>query len=425
MLPTDRPLHVVIVDEELPYPMISGKRIRTTNLILRLAQRHRITLLTHRNSDPAELAQANEFFRDHGVTTIQSPSEVPGRSVASGGVTFYARLAANLLSPRPYLVDVNNSPELRRTAAEYGRRHAVDLWQVEWTPYAEVLRGLPVQPSLVMAHNIESLIWQRYWETESNPVKRWYIERQWRKFEAFERRTFAECTQLVTVSDADAVLARERYGAERTAVVDNGVDTAYFQPPATPGDPRRILFLGSLDWRPNLDAARLLLEQVFPAVRAQEPDARLSIVGRNPPPWLTALASQAAGVELHASVPDVRPYLAAAGVLAVPLRVGGGSRLKILEALAAGLPVVSTRVGAEGLDLDPGRHITEVEQVSELAPALIETMRQPAAAQVQAQAGRQRVLAAYDWDALADRLERIWFACTPVTQPTMAAGAMS
>src|SRR5207248_7650671 len=116
----------------------------------------------------------------------------------------------------------------------------------------------------------------------------------------------------------------------------------------------------SLEWRPNLDAVRLLLDRTLPAVRAAEPDVRLSIVGRRPPAWLVQRARTEPGVELHADVPDVRPHLARAAVLAVPLRIGGGSRLKILEALGCGVPVVSTRVGAEGLDLRDGEHLTVV-----------------------------------------------------------------
>jgi len=412
--PAGRRLRVVIVDEELPYPPISGKRIRTLNLVLRLARRHDIRYLCHRNADPAELRQAVEFFRDHGITPVLSDSVVPPKSV-HGGAKFYARLAANLLSPRPYLVDVNNSPALRAAAADYARQHAVDVWQVEWTPFAEVLRGLPTRPLVIVAHNIESQIWQRYWETEASPLKRWYIARQWQKFERFERAAFADCTRLVTVSPADATLARERFGAERVTVVDNGVDTAYFQPADMPGDPAHILFLGSLDWRPNLDGVRLLLEQVFPAIRQSVPGACLSVVGRNPPAWLLELAREVPGVQLHANVPDVRPHLAAAGVLAVPLRIGGGSRLKILEALAASVPVISTRVGAEGLTLEPGRDLTVVEDVPDMTAALIAHAQAPETGRVQAASGRRRVLEQYDWDALADRLEQVWLEAASAT----------
>jgi polysaccharide biosynthesis protein PslH len=401
------PLRVVIVDEELPYPPTSGKRIRTLNLALRLAHRHRLTFLCHRNADPDEARRAEDFLTRHGIEVVCVPRRVPPKS----GMGFYTRLAANLVSSLPYSVATHNSAALRRALLDYAASHAVDLWHCEWTPYAEALRVLGPVRKLVMAHNVESSIWQRYHETTPEPLKRWYIGRQWRKFTIFERAAFAQATRTVAVSDADAALIRTRFGVRRVDVVDNGVDTTHFRPSDARRDPRQILFLGSLDWRPNLDAVALLLERVFPAVRAVEPAVRLCLVGRNPPAWLQRRVAGLPEVELHGNVQDVRPYLTGSGLLAVPLRIGGGSRLKILEALACGLPVVSTQVGAEGLALEPGRHLTVVETVDDMPAALLECMHARERAQAQAKRGRQVVLDRYDWDTLADRLEAVWFRC--------------
>ncbi len=271
-----------------------------------------------------------------------------------------------------------------------------------------------------MAPNVDSLIWQRYYETEPSPLKRWYVHGQWRKFERYERRTFAGADRVVTVSDDDALLARRRFGIERVEVVDNGVDGAYFGSVEGPHSPERVLFLGSLDWRPNQDAVRMLLDDVFPAVRVQAPTARLSIVGRKPPEWLRRRLATADFAELHADVADVRPYLGASGVMAVPLRIGGGSRLKILEALACGLPVVSTRVGAEGLRLENGRDLTVVERVEDMAAALADCIRAPEPARRMADRGRRLVRERYDWDVLADKLEAVWESAVGGRRPALA-----
>src|SRR5262249_8608746 len=179
---------------------------------------------------------------------------------------------------------------------------------------------------------------------------------------------------------------------------------------------RTILYLGSLDWRPNLDALTLLLDDIFPRVRARVPEARLAVVGRSPPEWLRQRVRSLPGVELHADVPDVRPYLAQSAVMAVPLRIGGGSRLKILEALAAGLPVVSTRIGAEGLALRPGQDYTLADTTQEMSSALVDCLVRPEEARRQAEEGRQTVSGRYDWASLADRLERVGEkACTSST----------
>lgn len=400
----DGPRHVVVVDEELPYPANSGKRIRTLNLISRLAQRHRITYLAYRGADAEETEKAAAHLRSLGIETVLVDRRVPGKS----GIAFYGRLLWNLLSPLPYSVQVHKSAALRRAIQDCGATHPVDLWHCEWTPYAESLRGVVSGPWVVMAHNVESLIWQRYYETEPSPLKRWYIGRQWRKFERFERRAFAEAARTIAVSDEDAALARQRFGAERVDVVENGVDVDYFRPDGSARDLRSILFLGSLDWRPNLDAVRRLLDQVFPQVLREEPRTRLVIVGRKPPPWLVERLRDCGSVELQADVADVRPFLRQCGVMAVPLRIGGGSRLKILEALAAECPVVSTRVGAEGLCLVPGTHFVQVDALQEMASALVQCLRDPKPIADMAALGRQVVCQRYDWSILARKLETLW-----------------
>jgi glycosyltransferase involved in cell wall biosynthesis len=265
-------------------------------------------------------------------------------------------------------------------------------------------------------------------ETEENPLRRWFIRQQWKRFETFEKWAYRGATRTIAVSREDAERIERDLGARAVDVVDNGVDTGYFTlDDSVPRDPCRILFLGSLDWRPNLDAVRLLLDDIFPRVRAADPRATLCVVGRKPPDWLRTEASQRPGVELNADVADVRPFLHGAGMLAVPLRIGGGSRLKILEALATGLPVVATRVGVEGLRLTPGEHCAVADGSEAFAAALLAAMQRPYAVRAQAAAGRARVLAEYDWGGLADRLDRVWQAAAgasfphPETRPLLPA----
>jgi glycosyltransferase involved in cell wall biosynthesis len=400
-------MHIAILDEELPYPLTSGKRIRTLNLLQRLADRHRLTFICHRNADAEEARIASKHFAELGIDTIMVDRPVPPKS----GPRFYARLAANLCSSLPYSVATHASAELRNAIRKFARENEVDLWHCEWTPYAEMMRGFDIGPWVVMAHNVESLIWQRYMETEVNPVKRWYIRRQWQKFEAFERWAYSAARRTIAVSPDDARLIRERFGAWHVDVVDNGVDTEYFQPLQLSREPKTILFLGSLDWRPNLDGVRLMLDSIFPTVQAFEPDAKLLLVGRNPPGWLRQQTQNRPCIELHGSVPDVRPFIARAGVLAVPLRIGGGSRLKILESLASGLPVVSTKIGAEGLELEADKHLDIVDGVEPMAEALVAAIRKPERMCVQAETGRRKVLERYDWAMLSERLEQVWLDC--------------
>jgi glycosyltransferase involved in cell wall biosynthesis len=399
-------MEVTIVDSDLPYPPTSGKRLRTLNLMLPLARRHRITYICRGDAAGPETRPALEFLRDHGVAPLLVDHPPPRKR----GAGFFWRLAANLASRLPYSV----AAHLSRPLADALRRHAatarVDLWQVEWAgpfPLLPHARGLR---TVINSPNVDTLIWQRSHEAERRPLRRWYIRRQWRKFERFERRVFAAATRVVVVSDDDAALVRGRFGVATVDVVENGMDRLYFEGVTGRREAGRILFLGSLDWRPNQDGVRLLLDDILPAVRRAEPAARLVIVGRQAPAWLAERVRHTEGVELHADVPDVRPFLGACGVLAVPLRIGGGSRLKILEALATGLPVVSTKIGAEGLCLRPGEEFVQAEP-AEMAAALVEAIRFPGRIRALAERGRRLVLEHYDWEGLADRLERVWETC--------------
>jgi glycosyltransferase involved in cell wall biosynthesis len=397
-------LHVVMIDEELPFPPTSGKRIRTLNLTLRLARRHHITYVCHRNADAQEARRAAIYLAEQGVAPVVVDHTVPAKS----GPGFYFRLAANLASPLPFSVATHMSSAMKKALRELATSQPIDLWHCEWTPYAQAARRLNGRPRLVMAHNLESMIWERYYQTEPNAVKRWYIKQQWRKFKRFERRTFAEANQVVTVSEEDAHRVATTFGGPKPEVVENGVDTSFFRPTGVEREPAHILFLGSLDWRPNQDAVKMLLDEIFPRVRSEVPSARLSLVGRHPPDWLGHQVQGKVGVSLYGDVADVRPYLARCGMLAVPLRIGGGSRLKILEALACETPVVATRIGAEGLHLENENHLQIVSGIEEMAGALVHAIRNPLEVLAQARSGRKRVLDRYDWDVLADKLEQVW-----------------
>lgn len=406
-------LRIAMVDEELPYPPTSGKRIRTLNLLLRLAKRHQITYICHRNQDAREADQAALHLTSHGVTPVVVDRPVPPRS----GLRFYARLASNLFSRYPYSVTSHQSRALEHALRDHARANPVDLWHCEWTPYVQALPRDVAGPRVVMAHNVESVIWNRYHENEQNMLRRWYIGTQWRKWRRFESRALAAIERTIAVSDVDAERFRNDMNVPRVDVVENGVDVGYFKPGPIPRDPCRLLFLGSLDWRPNLDGVRAFLDQVYPEVRRAHAGVHFVIVGRNPPNWLHELVLKTPGVELHADVPDVRPFLAECGAMVVPLRIGGGSRLKILEALASGTPVVSTRIGAEGLHLEPGRDFTMSEGMEDLADKVLQTILSPEASQAQALQGREEVVRRYDWDVLADQLEAIWLDCAQ--KPTL------
>ncbi len=394
--------HIVVIDENLPFPADYGKSIRTTELLTRLLGEFRITLAYHDMG--ATKAEGIEQAQDAGFTLL--PVKKP--PLHKQGLPFAWDLLRNIPLADPYMVMAHSSHDMRQAMAKLlASNDPPHLLHVEWTPlYANVV-GLADWPVTIAAHNIEAQIWHRYLQNERSLLKRWYISLQYRKVRRFEAMALKNATGVIAVSDQDGTHIRQSLQQRHVTVVPNGVNSRYFAPqPEMQVDPEQIVFVGSLDWRPNQDGVRWFLEAVLPKVRKERPDVHLALVGRNPPDWLHRLARTTPGVELHASVPDVRPFVAASAAMVVPLRIGSGTRLKICEALAMERPVVSTTVGAEGLDLGDG--IICADQPADMARCICQLLAAPREAVAMARRGRQRVLAHYDWDVCAPLQAVAW-----------------
>jgi glycosyltransferase involved in cell wall biosynthesis len=231
---------------------------------------------------------------------------------------------------------------------------------------------------------------------------RLHFREQWRRMVRFEGEACRRFDEVIAVSTSDAEALRKAYGLSRVSVVETGVDLEYFTRPAGVATaPREIVFLGSMDWMPNQDAVRFFVSDILPRVRASVPDAVFRIVGRNPPAPIRALADAERGIEVTGSVPDVRPYLTRAAVCVVPLRVGGGTRLKIYEAMAMEVPVVSTRIGMEGLPVTDGRELLVADTPEDFAGAVVRLLEQPALRSALAAQAVARVRRECGWRGVA------------------------
>jgi polysaccharide biosynthesis protein PslH len=209
------------------------------------------------------------------------------------------------------------------------------------------------------------------------------------------------------VSDTDAQLMREMFGIKNVSTVATGVDVDYFCPTAAAQPAFDIVFVGSMDWMPNHDGVRFFFEEILPRVRRAVPDCTVGIVGRTPPADLVESARRDGRITVTGTVPDVRPYLWGASLSIVPLRIGGGTRLKIYESMAAGTPVVSTTIGAEGLEVMDGQNILLADTPEDFAAACVQLLQKPDERARLAAAARELVTARFSWDAVADRFEQI------------------
>lgn len=395
-------MHILWLKTELLHPVDKGGRIRTYNMLRELKREHRVTYLTldDGHAAPDAVARATEYAHD--------VVRVPFRTASKRSPRFYGELLQNVASPLPYAVAKYRSDEMRRRVVELVRRGGVDVVVCDFlAPSLNVPDGLGV-PTVLFQHNVEAAIWRRHFEVATHPLKRAYFREQWRRMRRWEGGECRRFDTVVAVSQDDLDAFRDDYGVARTAAVPTGVDTAFFRPAGTvPRRPHELVFTGSMDWLPNEDAIKYFVTEVLPLVREAVPETTLTVVGRAPSAAVLQLAAEHPHVEVTGSVPDVRPYVERAAVFVVPIRIGGGTRLKIYEAMGMERPVVSTRVGAEGLPVRDGEDVVLADEPRAFADAVIRLLRDPAAADALGQRGAAAVRARFGWDRVSEQFATI------------------
>jgi glycosyltransferase involved in cell wall biosynthesis len=414
---------ILVLTPQFPHPPHQGTTLRNYNLIAGLARRHEVHLLAFgelsqsRGTPLDDLCRSVKVVRPPQRSMVQRLeglflSRLPDMALRLPSAQFQAALAATLDEECPDVVEVE------------GIELAQYLFQV-----ADGRRG-GTDPLLVFDdHNAEYLLQQRAFETDwaqSRPggqgglkprPRRWigaaYSFVQWRRLRSYERRACLAADRVVAVSDADAQALRSLLPNLNPIVVPNGVDLDFYTAPVPALDAERgpgesdLVFTGKMDFRPNVDAVLWFAAEVLPLIRREVPGARLWVVGRDPHPRLAPLREDPA-VVVTGWVEDVRPYIAAAAVYVIPLRIGGGTRLKVLEAMAMGKAIVSTTLGCEGFDLTTGRELVIADTPAKVAAAVLALLRDPQRRERLGQAARRFAASRYDWRIILPRLERAY-----------------
>ena len=402
-------MHILWIKTELLHPVDKGGRIRTYNMLRALRRKHRITYLTLDSGSAApDAAERALEYCDRLV-------RVPFRDASRRSLRFWGELALNLASRLPYAVAKYRSAAMRREIERTVGAGDVDLLVCDFLfPSQNVPSGLSCR-TVLFQHNVEAMIWKRHAEVRAGRPSEAYFRMQWKRMRRFEGAECRRFDQVVAVSRDDAEVLEREYGLDRVADIPTGVDTEYFRPSGTVArEPRDLVFTGSMDWLPNEDGIVWFAEEVLPLIHARMPDVTVTIVGRNPPPRIVALAERDARLRVTGTVPDVRPYLERAAISVVPLRVGGGTRLKIYEALAVDRPLITTTVGGEGLPIEHGTHALLADGAGPFADAVLQLLGDPAAAAALAARGAAFVRANFGWERVADAFaERIGAAPAP------------
>jgi glycosyltransferase involved in cell wall biosynthesis len=393
-------MRILVLDEWIPYPLISGKRLRSYHLLTRAAQNHDITYLCFQDAHGEE--DARNHLESRGLRTVTLRRKNP--FVPS--YRLYAHAAANLFSQTPLVMRKHFRHDYLARMKKLLLDERFDLIHCEWMHYGAYVRDLDDHPLFLSSHNIEAMPWKRLYAHEKNPLKRAALYLEWKKMDAFEHKVSRRFHHVGAVSEDDGVAFREVYGCDSVAVIPNGIDVGYYDFETRGTGVNTLVFSASFDAFVNQDAVVYWMESIFPRILSKVPDVKMCFLGKDPPRALTRYASDR--VSFTGTVPDVRPRLSRAGVCVVPIRVAGGSRIKILEAMAAGLPVVSTPEGAEGLDVVPGEHLLIARGEEEFAVSVVELLRNGEVARSMAWKARKLVEQHYDWGKIAPLLEEAW-----------------
>lgn len=391
-------------------PLDTGGKRRTHALLTDMSKTHHVVYVSllpegealHPQEESDAYAAEKKWIRTH--------------TPAKGSLGFWLDLAkSTVFTTRPYALQRYEAKKLKQKLSELSKEQTFNLVICDFLAPALNFFGLKFTcPVILFQHNIEAQIWRRLAKNQTSPVKRWYLGIQHRRMQHWEARLSALFDGVITVSPEDTEISRTEYRLTNVlGHVPTGVDVDSFQP-ATPkvhGQPFVMGFLGSMDWMPNIDATLDFVKEIFPIVRANLPDCRFKIIGRKPPAKIRELAVNDPGIEVTGTVEEVQSHVHECDVIVVPLKAGGGTRIKIYEAMAMGVPVVSTTIGAEGLAVTTGEDILIADDALTFAAALLNLAQDRQFSMTLAQKARSEVEANHSWTKATRRFMDLTTRC--------------
>ena len=386
------------VNTNFMHPTTKGGQIRTLEMLRHLHRRHEIHYVAIANpAFPEGPARAHEYsFKaypfQHRIPDKTSPA-------------FYLELARGLFSAVPVAVERFHPPGMRAFLEGLIRREKFECAVVDHLAPTAYFPDLA--HAVFFQHNVETMIWRRHVEHAPDPLRRAYFQLQARRMYRYERRVSRDAGHIVAVSKTDAEQMRRLFEVTRVSEIPTGVNLEFFQPPAARPAGADLVFVGSMDWLPNVDGVLWFVREVLPLIRRRRPETSVAVVGRMPGPKIVQLGVEDRRIEITGTVPDIRPYLWSGAVSIVPLRIGGGTRLKIYEAMAAKIPVVSTTIGAEGLTAHPPDDIRIADTPEAFAEQCLELLGDGAVRDRVAAAAWQMVHDNFSWDHVSRCFENI------------------
>ena len=396
-------MNILLLTQIVPYPPDSGPKVKTYHLLRHLAAHHRITLVAFTRNPQEEQDAAALRSICAAVHTVHLDRSRVRDALALG---------QSLISRRPWLMVRDDLPAMHTFLAKLVAQaeasgQPFDLVHADQLNMAMFADRLPL-PRLLDQHNAVWTIFKRMAQQEHGAA-RLFLEREWRLLKRYEGDVCKRFEAVTAVSDEDRVALFDAIGAERDMpVIPIAVDADAEQIIPRSEGANGILSLATMMWPPNVDGVMWFARAIYPLIRQGVPETSFYVVGQRPVAEVRALPESEPTIKVTGYVADPKPYISSSACLIVPLRSGGGMRVKILEALARGIPIVSTTIGYEGIDLLPGKHLLVADTPEAFAAAVTELIRNPALGAQLAEAGRRRLMERYDWKAVYPAMEAVY-----------------
>lgn len=406
-------MKILWVSPSFLHPTDRGGQIRTLGTLKELHKRHEIDFVA---LNPPSNSEGPERSCEYSTRHVAIPHSAPSRK----SLSILPQLVRSILSSVPLAVSRYASPALKQKVRDLAETAGYDVIVCDFL--ASVPNVASMAHSILFQHNVETTIWQRHAQASGSSVRKIFFAAQARKMKAFEKSSCRQAKFVIAVSALDAQRMKQMFTIDHVKSVPTGVDLEYFCPPQvstgnaevvsranadTISRDSDIVFCGSMDWLPNVDAMEHFLLEILPLIRAQRPGTTVTVAGRSPDARVLKAANGLAGVKVTGDVPDMRPYLWGARISVVPIRIGGGTRLKIYEAMAAGLPIVSSTVGAEGLSYTDGQDIVIRDSPADFASECVRLLDDPSARQSLARNALRLVKEKFSWAVVTQDFEAI------------------
>ncbi|RMD88553.1 MAG: glycosyltransferase, partial [Calditrichaeota bacterium] len=392
-------MNILFISTEVPLPLDHGHHLRTYHVLKALAEVHTVHFVA--------------FAQNHSVFNYHARLQEICHSVEIFPLRFMGwrqiiLLLINLFSPLPLIAQKYYQTDALKYIKSLIKEASIDLIHIDLLHISRYRKAMKQIPSILVNHNVESLRILRWAKVTKNPLLKLFLYYQYIKLRRFERRACREFDYCITVSDTDRYHLEKLCGINNFLTIPNGVDINYFAPEPVKVVPDSLVWTGSMASPYNCDAVLYFLREIWPIINQRRPSVYVKFVGNSPPSLLKKLSEVEPRIQYTGYVEDVRPFVAEAQLFIAPIRAGSGTKIKILNAMAQGKAVVTTPVGAEGIDAVPEQEIIIADDPCTFADRVVYLLQHPDKAQKLGQRARKLVERKYDWNSIGQIIRSIY-----------------